>query len=57
MPQLDFFWWGISFLFCWGFFGFLYIYLINIKFLLINNKFSLNSNNTFFSDLSFSWLW
>nr|YP_010276182.1 ATP synthase F0 subunit 8 [Comanthus parvicirrus]UFQ22709.1 ATP synthase F0 subunit 8 [Comanthus parvicirrus]UHY39304.1 ATP synthase F0 subunit 8 [Comanthus parvicirrus] len=57
MPQLDFFWWGISFFSCWFFFIFLYIYLVNIKFLLISSNFSLNPENTFNNVLSFFWLW
>nr|UBF43857.1 ATP synthase F0 subunit 8 [Comaster schlegelii]UGV21715.1 ATP synthase F0 subunit 8 [Comaster schlegelii] len=54
MPQLDFFWWGFSFFSCWFFYIFLYIYLINTKFLLISNNFSL-TQSTFFKVLSFSW--
>nr|QKJ80212.1 ATP synthase F0 subunit 8 [Florometra sp. BMK-2020] len=53
MPQLDIFWWGINFFFCWLFFLFVYIFINNFCFL-SNGAFS---NFSFSSRLSSLWLW
>nr|YP_010283695.1 ATP synthase F0 subunit 8 [Cenometra bella]UKZ50761.1 ATP synthase F0 subunit 8 [Cenometra bella] len=57
MPQLDFFWWGFSFFFCWLFFLFLYIYFLNYKLFLFNNFFLEGSYSSFFITNFNFWLW
>nr|WFD61121.1 ATP synthase F0 subunit 8 [Ptilometra sp. DH-R] len=57
MPQLDVFWWGFNFVFCWLFFFVLYLYLTSFKlnffFDGLNNNFDLSSSLGVFN----FWLW
>nr|YP_001905913.1 ATP synthase F0 subunit 8 [Antedon mediterranea]CAL50590.1 ATPase subunit 8 [Antedon mediterranea] len=54
MPQLDFFWWGLNFFFCWFFFSILFIYINNLKLDFLNQS----NNISFIFNLNLnSWLW
>nr|YP_010486850.1 ATP synthase F subunit 8 [Poliometra prolixa]UWI54394.1 ATP synthase F0 subunit 8 [Poliometra prolixa] len=54
MPQLNVFWWGFNFFFCWLFFFILYVYLVNYKLFFHGGVFISSSNS--FSSLN-GWLW
>nr|YP_448756.1 ATP synthase F0 subunit 8 [Neogymnocrinus richeri]AAY51814.1 ATPase subunit 8 [Neogymnocrinus richeri] len=57
MPQLDFFWWGFNFFVCWGFLFIMFVYFINLKFLVVYSSsfYGLSPECSGYS--SFVWLW
>nr|WNS59355.1 ATP synthase F0 subunit 8 [Hyocrinidae sp.] len=57
MPQLDLFWWGLNFSFCWFFLLIYFIYLTNLSFvsLFYLSSYNVFNNSSFVN--SFIWLW